>query len=314
VTEPSLITLRNANGVAVTLTDLGARIVRWLAPDRTGKFANIVLGFDTAAEYRNDTAYMGCTVGRFANRIGNSRFVLGGVEYRLSANEGAHHLHGGIEGFDKRVWQYVQNGNSVQFRLESPDGDQGYPGNLRASAAYSLDDDDRLVITYEAETDTPTIVNFTNHAYFNLSGDQSRTVLDHTLRLNASRYTPVDDELIPTGEIADVQGTQLDFRSARLIGDGFGDGFDHNFVLDGANAARLEHSESGRVVEIETTQPAIQFYSGNFLNGSPFDRHTGLCLETQGFPDSPNKPNFPSTTLGPGEKYRHRCVLKCSTN
>jgi len=314
VTEPSLITLSNESGVAITLTDLGARIVRWLAPDRNGRLANIVLGFDSAHAYRNDTAYLGCTVGRFANRIGNSRFVLDGVEYRLTSNEGRHHLHGGLEGFDKRVWRYVQNQSGVVFRLDSPDGDQGYPGHLRASAAYSLDNDNRLVITYQAETDMPTIVNFTNHAYFNLSGDHSRTVLDHTLRLNASRYTPVNDELIPTGEIASVQGTHLDFRSARLIGDRFGDGFDHNFVLDGANAARLEHSESGRVLEIETTQPAIQFYSGNFLNGSPFDRHTGLCLETQAYPDSPNNPNFPSTTLRPGEQYRHRCVVKCSAN
>lgn len=316
--EVSLYTLTNERGFAVTITNYGGAVVSLKAPDRNGRFGDVVLGFETLGEYVRNPRYFGGLIGRHANRIDHGKFSLGGTEYQLTQNNGVNHLHGGFRGFDKRIWQATTDDSALHLEYLSSDNEEGYPGNLRASVACKLSDN-ALEIDYEATTDRDTIVSMTNHSYFNLAGGGD--ILSHELMLNANSFTPVSDDLIPTGEIKSVENTAMDFRNSRPIENG---GYDHNFVLndyDGSLrlAARLYEPTSGRVLEILTTAPGIQFYSGNFLDGSligrggvPYEQYAGLCLEPQHFPDAPNHANFPSTTLRPGETYRHNSVYRFS--
>jgi aldose 1-epimerase len=333
-----IYTLTNAHGIEVRVMTYGAAIVSLKTPDRAGQLKNIVLGFDTLDPYLAGVPYFGATVGRYANRIANGRFTLDGKSYQLPQNDGVNSLHGGRQGFDKRVWtaQTNQSAHGAVLRLTyvSAAGEEGYPGALTAHVTYRLADDDTLAIDYEATTTAATPLNLANHAYFNLTGDPTHTILDHQLTLNADRYTPVDATLIPTGELRAVAGTAFDFRAPYAIGKRIGDadeqlqrghGYDHNWVLNKAQpgamtlAALLSDPDSGRLVEIRTTQPGIQFYSGNFLDGKPagggsvFQYRTGLCLETQHFPDSPNQAAFASTILRPGQVYSEKTLLAFRT-
>ena len=313
-------TLSNAFGFEVSITDYGGAITSLKAPDRHGTFGDIVLGFNTLDEYVNNPRYFGALIGRHANRIANGKFSLNGVEYQLPKNNGANHLHGGFKGFDKRVWNVREDGNSLHLSYFSKDGEENYPGNLEALVDFTLLDNE-LRLDYHATTDRDTIVNLTNHSYFNLRG--VGTILEHELTLNAESFTPVTEDLIPTGEIRAVAGTPMDFRKGKAIGsDIHHGGYDHNFVLnnwDGSLkfAARLYEPVSGRVLEILTTDAGMQFYSGNFLDGSltgkngvVYEKYAGLCLEPQHFPDAPNHPNFPSTVLRPGEAYHQTTVYR----
>ena len=314
-------TLRNRLGFEVSITNYGGAITSLKTPDRHGNFGDIVLAYETLDDYVRNPRYFGALIGRHANRIARGRFSLNGIEYQLPCNNGLNHLHGGFKGFDKRVWDVSQDGNVLQLSYFSKDGEEGYPGNLTASVDYTLIDN-ALQVDYRATTDHDTIVNLTNHSYFNLRGHG--TILDHQLTLHADSFTPVDEELIPTGEIRPVIGTPMDFRNGKAIGSqlAFIGGYDHNFVLndwDGSLrlAARLYEERTGRVLEILTTEPGIQFYSGNFLDGSligrngiAYEKYTGLCLEPQHFPDAPNHPNFPSTVLRPGEEYKQTTVYR----
>lgn len=331
------IVLTNEAGISVRVITLGAAIQALLAPDSEGNPADIVLGYDTPQDYLDKGQYFGASVGRYANRIAGGRFELDGQAYQLETNDGANHLHGGEDGFDRRVWEIeeVADGETarVTLSLDSPDGDGGYPGNLEARVTYELGEDNTLSVTYEATTDSPTIVNLTNHAYFNLAGAASgRGILDHELVLHADRFTPVDDGLIPTGELREVSGTPFDFTAARRIGDDvrdstntqirYGRGYDHNWIVRGEagelrSAAELTDPQSGRRLEILTTAPAIQFYSGNFLDGTLSGKDgiahrqgDALCLEPQTYPDAPNQPGFPSPRLDPGETYRNVIVMR----
>jgi aldose 1-epimerase len=314
--DVSLYTLANENGFEVSITNYGGAVVSLKAPDRSGSFADVVLGYETLDDYLRNPRYFGGLIGRHANRIGRGKFSLNGSVVQLTQNNGVNHLHGGAKGFDKHVWKVIENTTNLQLEYFSRDGEEGYPGNLKANVTYTLSDNE-LEINYEATTDRETIVNLTNHSYFNLAG--SGDILGHELTLHADGFTPVSKELIPSGEIASVENTPMDFRRGKLIGTdlALAGGYDHNFVLsnyDGSlkPAARLYEPNSGRVLEILTTEPGIQFYSGNFLDGSftgkggfVYHQYTGLCLEPQHFPDAPNHANFPSTTLRPGEVYRH---------
>jgi aldose 1-epimerase len=336
-----IYTLTNARGVQARVTTYGATLVALKAPDRAGQLKNIVLGFDTLEAYLTGVPYYGATVGRYANRIAKARFTLDGKTYQLAANDGPNSLHGGKRGFDKRIWKAVvlpaAQGNAVLFTYVSAAGEEGYPGELTAHALYRLDDQDNLEIEYSASTTAPTPVNLANHAYFNLTGDPSVPVLDHVVTINADRFTPVDATLIPLGELRSVAGTPFDFRTPHTVGARIGDqdeqlrlghGYDHNWVLnkpapgikspapDMTLAAVVTEPKSGRSLEIRTTQPGVQFYTGNFMDGKPlagggsvFAHRTGLCLETQHFPDSPNQPSFPSTILRPGQKYSEKTVI-----
>jgi len=320
--EVSLYTLTSERGLEATITNYGGAVVSLKTPDRNGRFADIVLGYDTLEDYVRNPRYFGGLIGRHANRIDHGRFVLNGTQVQLTQNNGVNHLHGGFQGFDKRLWTVVDqtDAGAVSLTLEylSPDGEEGYPGDVRATVIYKLADD-TLEIDYTATTDRDTIVSLTNHSYFNLAG--SGDILSHELMLNAGSFTPVSEDLIPTGEIKSVENTPMDFRNRRPIEHG---GYDHNFVLndyDGSlrPAARLYEPNSGRVLEIETTQPGIQFYSGNFLDGTlvgkggvAYEQYAGLCLEPQHFPDAPNHANFPSTVLKTGETYRHISVYRFS--
>ncbi|MFC6645288.1 aldose epimerase family protein [Granulicella cerasi] len=312
------ITLRNS-ALTVVLTDLGARIVSVLAPDRDGNIADIALGYDTAEAYDRDPLFLGAVCGRFCNRIAGGSFELDGERFQIPQNNGPNALHGGPEGFDKQVWNAKAIEGGVELSLISPDGDQGFPGQMEVRVTYRLSGSS-LKLNYHATSSEPTVVNLTNHVYFNLTGDMTRNILGHEVQIHASRCTPVDATMIPTGEIASVEGTPLDFRMPRLIGDRIDDGFeqiqlargyDHNFVLDGAPVAAIAYEPStGRTVEVSTTQSGVQFYSGNYLDpavlgkgGVPCARRTGFCLETQHFPDSPNHPHFPTTTLLPGDSF-----------
>lgn len=330
--EVHAFTLTNRNGMRAKLTNLGATLVELHVPDREGNSADVVLGFDDASGYLSDrNQYFGCIAGRVANRIAGGAFFLDGTDYRLPTNDGGvNHLHGGDVGFGRRVWEptrIAKDGEQgVRFQYVSPAGEEGYPGTLTATVTYRLTDDDELVLEYHATTDAPTPVNLTHHSYFDLAGHGAPTILDHELVIDAEHYTPTDETLIPTGEIAPVAGTSLDFRSPRRIGaridrleDTPAGGYDHNYVLDGEagelrRAARLAHPESGRVLEIWTTEPGLQFYSGNFLfgqegkDGAVYPHRSGLCLEAQHFPDSINQPDFPETVLRPGEEYRQVTV------
>jgi len=307
-------TLRNGKGMTAKVISYGATLTELQVPDKTGATVSVVLGPKSLDEYLKGYLSAAATIGRYGNRIGNARFTLDGVEYKLAANNGKNHLHGGPTGFAKRVWNSKAPDESaarVEFTYLSRDGEEGYPGNLNVKVTYTLTDKNELRIDYEATTDKATVVNLTNHAYFNLAG--SGNILDHELWLAADKYTPVDDGLIPTGEIASVKGTPLDFTKPTRVGariDQFKpklNGYDHNYIVNGGGksltlAARLTDPKSGRVMEMHTTQPAFQLYTGNHV------KHGGLCLETQHYPDSPNKPNFPSTTLRPGETFKSASV------
>lgn len=316
-------TLTNNLGFEVSVTSYGGAITSVKTPDRNGHFGDIVLGFETLDEYVSNPRFFGALIGRHANRIARGRFSLNGVEYQLPCNNGVNHLHGGFKGFDKREWTIREDANTLHLTYFSKDGEEGYPGNLNASVDYVLLDNE-LRVDYRATTDRDTIVNLTNHSYFNLRGEG--TILDHELTLHADHFTPVSEDLIPTGEIKAVAGTPMDFRNGKAIGSELeaAGGYDHNFVLndwDGSlkSAVRLYEPTTGRVLEILTTEPGMQFYSGNFLDGSftgkngfVYELYTGLCLEPQHFPDAPNHPNFPSTVLRPGEEYKHTSVYRFS--
>lgn len=322
--DVSLYTLTNEHGFEVSITNFGGAVVTLKAPDRSGLFADVVLGYETLEEYVQNPRYFGGLIGRHANRIGLGKFSLSESVAQLTQNNGVNHLHGGAKGFDKRVWKVVAYTTSLQLEYFSPDGEEGYPGNLTARVTYSLSAENELQIDYEATTDRETIVNLTNHSYFNLAGRGD--ILGHELTLHAGAFTPVSQELIPTGEIKSVADTPMDFRRGKPIGTDLeaAGGYDHNFVLNNfagslQPAARLYEPGSGRVLEIFTTEPGIQFYSGNFLDGTlsgkggaVYHKYTGLCLEPQHFPDAPNHPNFPSTVLRPGETYRHTSVYRFS--
>ena len=329
-----LYTLTNGR-VTAKVTNFGAVLVALEVPNRQGKAADIVLGFDSLADYEVNKPFFGATVGRFANRIGGAQFTLNGKDYHLAANDGANSLHGGLKGFNKHLWTAEEvTPTSVRLALVSPDGQEGYPGNLRVQVTYTVTPDDALRIDYEAKADAATPINLTHHSYFNLAGPASGLVLDHELTLAAEFYTPGDAGMIPTGKIAPVAGTPLDFTKPARIGarikeiPGEPGGYDHNFVVrDGGKAteppvlaARVAEPTSGRVMEVFTTEPGIQFYSGNFLDGTvtgkggvKYAKNQGFCLETQHYPDSVHQPNFPSTILQPGETYIQTTIYKFST-
>jgi aldose 1-epimerase len=333
-----LFTLTNAHGIEVRLTNYGGIITSLKTPDRSGRFDDIVLGYDSLSGYLHNSPYLGAIVGRYGNRIARGRFTLDGTTYRLAVNNGSNSLHGGIRGFDKVVWKAEPFRNErfegVALEYTSTDMEEGYPGTLRAHVIYTLTDDNRLIVDYQATSDKPTPVNLTQHSYWNLAGDGSRDILAHVLTLNADSMTPVDSTLIPTGEISPVVGTPFDFRTPMPIGARidqrqypqirYGGGYDHNFVLNRRNAgadslvhaAHVAEPSTGRTMDIFTTEPGIQFYSGNFLDGSItgkaghiYKYRYGLALETQHFPDSPNHANFPSTILRPGQQYRTRTIF-----
>lgn len=334
-----LYTIKNENGMEMRVTNYGGIIVSLKVPDRSGRFDDVVLGYDKLADYLAGSPYFGAIIGRYGNRIAGGKFTLNGREYTLATNNGANHLHGGVTGFDKVLWdaQPFQNENGVGLVLSylSRDGEEGYPGNLTVNVTYTLDNNNHLQVNYQATTDQPTICNLTQHTYFNLGGHNSGTINHHELMINASRFTPVDGGLIPTGELRPVEGTPFDFRKptpigARLDADDpqlkYGLGYDHNWVLDRQTknelelAATLYEPGSGRYMEVWTTEPGIQFYGGNFLDGSnigkgghAYQHRTGLCLETQHFPDSPNKPDFPPVTLNPDEVYHTTTIYKFAT-
>jgi aldose 1-epimerase len=334
-TETTLYTLTNINGVSVSVTNYGGRITSIKVPDKKGVMGDIVLGYDSIAGYVADNTFQGSLVGRYANRIARGLFSIDGKSYTLACNNAPNHLHGGVVGFDRKIWDVkeVQDSTGVGLELSytSVNGEEGYPGTLTVKVNYSLSNKaNELKIDYWAETDAPTIVNLTNHAYYDLSAGASKTILDEYLQIPADSITPVDSTLIPTGKLASVEGTPFDFRKLTRIGDRieaadqqikFGKGYDHNFALNNkgvlAPAAQVVDSVSGRVLEILTTKPGIQFYSGNFLNGTFTGKggrvlayRSALCLEPQYFPDSPNKPQFVSPVLRPGEKYHQVDVYK----
>ena len=271
-----------------------------LVPDKDGRRADVVVGYETPEEYAANPRHLGGIIGRYANRIANARFSLDGKTYQLAANDGRHHLHGGVMGFDKRVWHAACDAARLELRYLSPDGEEGYPGNLDVRVTYTLSDDDELVVEYLATTDKPTPVNLTQHSYFNLTGGGDDDARGHMLQIDADAVTAVDEELIPTGVLAPVGGTDFDFRRPLTIGARRGGSYDHNFVLKGRGAVRVVEPKSGRTLDVHTTEPGMQLYSG-------YSR--GLCLETQHFPDSPNQPSFPSTILRPGMEYRSRTVF-----
>ncbi|MGB9623560.1 MAG: aldose epimerase family protein [Phycisphaerae bacterium] len=334
-TAVDLYTLTNANGMSADITNYGGIVVRLYAPDRNGKLADVVLGYDKLADYIKATPYFGAIVGRYGNRIARGRFTLDGIEYKLATNNMGNHLHGGIKGFDKVVWeaQPFQGNDAVGLKLTylSKDGEEGYPGNLRCTVRYSLTNDNELRIDYEATTDKATPVNLTNHSYFNLAGQGRGDILGHELMLNADRFVPVDSTLIPTGELRPVKGTPMDFTTPTAIGARvnqdyeqlkLGKGYDHCWVLNKKDAemslaARVYEPTTGRVMEVLTTEPAIQFYCGNFLDGSNVGKggkvyrfRYGFCLETEHYPDSPNHPQFPSTILRPGQTYKTTTIYR----
>lgn len=327
-----LYTLTNPSGLKVRIMNYGAVLVSLEVPDRDGKLADITLGYDSLEGYIKASPYFGAIVGRYANRIAKGKFTLNGVEYQLATNNGENHLHGGVKGFDKVVWNAreveTKEGVGVKLTYLSKDGEEGYPGNLTCTVIYTLTKNNELKINYEAETDKATPINLTHHSYFNLAGQGRCDILGHELMLNADRYTPVDESLIPTGEIKGVKDSSMDFTHPMPIGsriDQVPGGYDHNYVLNSGGgwlrlAAKVYEPTSGRVMEIYTTEPGSQFYSGNFLDGSItgksgklYNKHYAFCLETQHFPDSPNKPNFPSVILKPGEKYMQVTVYKFYT-
>ena len=336
--QNDLYILQNAKGMEVCMINYGARIVSVMVPDQQGKFGDVVLGFDNIQDYLNNSTDFGAFIGRYGNRINQGKFSLDGTEYQLSVNNFGHSLHGGVKGFQYRMFDIKQlNDQSLEVSFVSADGEMGFPGELRVKAVYTLTDCNSIDIRYEAETNKPTIVNLTNHSYFNLSGDPSQSIVDHLLMINADAYTPVDTTFMTTGEIASVENTPMDFRKPEVIGkriDDFsfeqlknGNGYDHNWVLntegDAAElACLLLDPKSGRTLKVFTSEPGVQVYTGNFLDGSlsgkkgiVYNQRAAICLETQHYPDSPNKTDWPSVVLRPGEKYTSHCVyqfgLKC---
>jgi aldose 1-epimerase len=332
-----IFTLTNSSGGEARIITYGGTVVSLKVPDRNGKLGDVVLGYDSIADYEKHTAYFGALIGRYGNRIGKARFSLNGREYKLAANNGPNHLHGGPMGYHRVVWSARSstdaNGANLELMYLSGDGEEGYPGRLNIKVIYSLTEKNELKIVYSATTDKDTIVNLTHHSYFNLAGAGNGTILDHELTLNADRFTPTDDTLVPTGELRPVKGTPFDFTRPTKIGTRidqadeqlkFGRGYDHNFVLSRqttelALAATAYEPRSGRVMEVLTTEPGLQFYSGNFLdasikgkNGQHYPFRSAFCLEAQHFPDSPNHPDFPSTVLKPGQKYSQTTIYKFS--
>jgi aldose 1-epimerase len=335
--EVELFTLSRAGAPTVAITNLGGYVVSILAPDRAGRVADVTLGYAGLAGYASDGSYFGCLVGRYANRIAKASFALDGKRYQLAANNGPNTLHGGPTGFCRRVWVAKvvpgPDGDALELTYVSRDGEEGYPGTLTGKVVYALRQDGGLVIDYTAQSDAPTVVNLTNHAYFNLAGEGAGTILDHELQLEADHFTPTDATLIPTGELRPVEGTPFDFRKPVAIGARIdeadeqlkvGGGYDHNFVLRGTPgtlrlAARVVEKTSGRVLETFTTEPGVQLYTGNFLDGKtvgksgkPYVKRGAFCLEAQHFPDSPNQPKFPSAVLRPGQTYRQTTVYRLS--
>jgi aldose 1-epimerase len=329
--EASLFVLRNASGIEATISDLGASLISLQVPDRDGRRADVVLGYQDPERYRTNPCFFGVTVGRCANRIAGARFELDGTTYRLAANDGPNHLHGGVRGFDKRLWSAQPHATQprLTLRYRSADGEEGYPGNLDVEVVYSLTAADELMIDYVATADRACPVNLTHHSYFNLAGGGD--ILSHELRLEASHFTPIGEGCIPTGEVRPVAGTPFDFVRPATIGSRIdahddqlraGKGYDHNVVLHGEPgtlrvAVELYDRRSGRALQVLTTQPGLQLYTGNYLDGSvagkggvAYGKHAGLCLETQHFPDSPNRPAFPSVILRPGQRYRHTAIYR----
>lgn len=333
--EVHLFTVRNDKGMEMKVTDYGATVVSLTAPDRNGNYKDVVLGYDKLEDYVKGDSYFGAIVGRYGNRIAKGKFKIGNEEYQLPINNGQNSLHGGTTGFNKVVWNAKEDSqnNSITFTYVSPDKDQGYPGTLTTNVTYTLTNNNELKIDYNAVTDKTTIINLTHHSYFNLTGDPKNTILKHEIEIKADKFTPVDSTLIPTGELADVKNTPFDLRKMTPVGLNInadneqlkrGRGYDHNWVLnnyDGSvrEAANVYEPESGRLLEVLTDQPGIQFYSGNFLDGSAtgkngiaYNFRTGLCLEAQHYPDSPNKPEFPSVILKPGETYKQTTIYRFS--
>ena len=328
--EVFLYTLTNDKGTQVKISTYGGVVTSWVSPDKNGQMSGIVLGFDSLSGYLAKPPYFGALIGRYGNRIAKGKFKIDGNEYTLATNNGSNHLHGGDKGFDKVVWESSVANDSVpslSLSYLSKDGEEGYPGNLQVNVQYALTDEGELKIEYNATTDKPTVLNLTNHSYFNLSGDVANTILDHRLQVDADNYTPVDSTLIPTGQIVSVKGTPFDFTQAEKIGariDSVKGGYDHNFVLNSKDStlkkvATLSDDISGRQLEVFTTEPGLQFYTGNFLDGTiktsdgkALNKNSALCLETQHFPDSPNQSAFPSTVLRPGQTYHSETVYKLS--
>ncbi len=325
-----IYTLKNEGGIEAKITNYGGIIVSLMTPDSEGNMGNIVLGFDSLDSYLDEHPYFGALIGRYGNRIENGRFELNGEEYTLSVNDGNHHLHGGRQGFDKVLWDSeITEDGSLKLQYVSENGEEGYPGRLTVTATYNLTDDNRLRLEFEATTDQTTPVNLTAHSYFNLTADPSNTILDHELKLHADHYTPATESLIPTGEIVSVEGTPFDFTEFTDIGsriDQVPGGYDHNFVADTSGSreltlmAEVREPETGRILRVHSTEPGIQFYSGNFLdgtlesgNGVSLEQYSGFCLEPQHFPNSPNEPDFPSTILNPGETYNNVIVYEFGT-
>jgi aldose 1-epimerase len=332
--QTDLFTLKNMNGMEVCVTNFGGRIVSILVPDKEGRMQDVVLGFDSVQDYINKPSDFGASIGRYANRIANGRFSLNGKEYQLPLNNFGHCLHGGPKGFQYCVYDGKQiDEKTLQLTYRAADGEQGFPGNITCNVTMTLTDDNAIDISYEAETDAPTIVNMTNHSYFNLDGD-AQTNARHLLTINADSFTPVDSTYMTTGEILPVEGTPMDFRTPTPVGariDDFdyeqlknGNGYDHNWVLNTKGdinqiCATLKSPKTGIVLDVYTTEPGIQVYTGNFLDGTLTGKHgvvynkrASVCLETQKYPDAPNKPEWPSATLNPGEKYTSRCIYKFS--
>lgn len=331
--EVRLYTLRNAHGTEVAITDFGGHIVSIKTADKSGRFADIVLGFDSLSGYQAKNPYFGASVGRYANRIAGARFTLEGQQYQLAATNGENSLHGGKRGFDKYLWKSREvdedGGKALELTRVSPDGEEGYPGTLTAIVLFALNDDNELKLDYSATTDAPTVLNLTNHSYFDLTGEPAGEIVHHEILINADAFTPVNRHLIPTGERRAVEGTPFDFRKPSTIGARIdqedeqlklGSGYDHNFVVNGSGlrlAARATERKSGRTLEVHTTQPGVQFYSGNHLDGSvkgkggvAYQFRQGFCLETQHFPNSPNQPSFPTTELRPGQLFHQQTIFK----
>lgn len=337
--EPvDIYTLTNNNGMTVRITNYGGIVQMLTAPDKNGKYKDVVLGYDSLKSYIEATPYFGAIVGRYGNRIANGKFILDGVEYTLAQNNGKNHLHGGIKGFDKVVWNAapIKSDSTVSLKLEylSKDGEEGYPGNLKVTVIYTLTDDDALKIEYSATTDKKTILNLTNHSYFNLTANFRNKILDLVLWLNADRYVPINSTAIPLGTVEPVNSTPFDFRKPKKIGKDISDdnqqlkngiGYDHCIVFENTDRsvklqATVYDEQSGRLMEVYTDQPAVQFYVGNYLDGTnigkgniPYEHRTGFCLETEHYPDSPNQPQFPSTVLEPSEVYSTTTIYKFTT-
>lgn len=322
--ETSSWTITNRSGLSLGLTNWGATIISVNQPDRNGKIENVTLGFPDASEYVSTQGYLGATCGRFANRIAQGTFTLEGKKYELFCNNGSNHLHGGERGYNARIWDaapYTEGELAgVVFTLKSHDGEENYPGNLKLRADYALDESGRLYMDFKGETDQTTIINITNHAYWNLAGESSGSIEGHLIKIHASHYLPVDETAIPTGEVLGVSGTPFDFLKEKPIMADISQvpgGYDHNMVIDGEKgrlktAVEVRDPDSGRKLKLSTDRPGVQFYTGNFLKGTPYPKNGGFCLEPQGFPDAPNHPHFPSTVLKPGETYHHRSVIEFS--